>query len=657
MSLGKRKRYESNCLEDICQLSWCGVENFGYIKLLYHKTLKQYVVGKFFSASGNQKTIEKRYAEAEREAEILARLKHKNIVCTLGTVWDESRFGILLEYLPCGNLENMLMEGNDVPLPWKIRVRFFAELASALNYLHHEDRRRQFIHGDLKSQNVLLGNKLEIKLADFGATSIAKLAGATSTTIKREGYTHYTTYYTAPEYLSDHTKDRSTSMDVYSYGMIGYEILTRERIFSASQIPFDVLVSLIITRGQKPSENALNETANALTEETDQAIFHKLNEIVHRCWQFEPDNRPAISDVKMELDDLVQSHNVYNNAVNAEAKLIIRKRNLNVPLLQPQKKSLVCRLLEATVAMKSLGSRLLFMALLIGLIAIGINSHLQKSNHNDITFLATDGFALYKYVMGSKSFITLTHFPTARDERFPITDVVKVNERVYFISQNMSKNILRVNLTDSSMVWEEIEWDNAYKLRNYIAFKDSILAVGALHTYSNSPHALSVDLYNTTTQEWIQLPNLNETRKGHALVIFKGLLCAVGGVETKTSECLNMSTGQWTYLPPMKAFRQRAAAVELNGKLYVIGGDFYDIFEDSPPSSSAEKFDPVTGEWTSIASTIRPRINHAARVYNNKIIVVGGYCSVAEVYNPMENKWKAVDVLINLSKLKKFVPV
>ena len=652
------KRYKSVDLnENSQQLNWCGTKSYGYIKLYYHKKLDQHVVGKFFSANGNRYVIEKRFADAEREAKILARLKHPNIVHIIGTIWTENQFGILLECLPCGNLENILTEGKNVPLPWKIRVRFFAELASALNYLHHHDHNHEFVHGDLKSQNVLLGNKLEIKLADFGATSIAKHAGVTSTTNKYKESTQHTPYYTAPEYLSDPIKSRCCSMDVYSYGMIGYEILTRERIFSASQIPFDVLVSLIITRGQKPSENDLEKIQNALTEETDQAIFHKLNEIVHRCWQFEPDNRPDIADVKKELDDLVQSHRVYDKTIDADAELIVQKRNLKLPIRQQQKKSFVWRRFWNRSVMKSWRLRLLFSALMIGLIAIGIKLQFLKPNYSGNAFLATDGFALYKHVMGSGSFITLLRFPTAPEERLPVSNVVKVNEWVYVISQNMSKNILRANLTDSSMVWEEIEWDNAYKLRNYIAFKDSILAVGALHTYSNSPHALSVDLYNTTTQEWIQLPNLNETRRGHALVIFKGLLCAVGGVETKTSECLNMSTGQWTYLPPMKAFRQRAAAVELNGKLYVIGGDFYDIFEDSPPSSSAEKFDPVTGEWIHIASTNRPRINHAALVYNDDIFVVGGYSSVVEVYNSLTQQWDIAEMLVDLLKLGNFISV
>ena len=233
------KRYKSADLNDNSQqLNWCGTKSYDFIKLFYHKKLNQYVVGKFFSANGNRYVIEKRFADAEREAKILARLKHPNIMHIIGTIWTENQFGILLECLPCGNLENILTKGNDVPLPWKIRVRFFAELASALNYLHHHNHKQQFIHGGLKSQNVLLGNKLEIKLADFGATSIAKHIGVTSTTNWRNEYSYYTTFYTAPEYLSDHTKDRSTSMDVYSYGMIGYEILTRERINSFRCVGF-----------------------------------------------------------------------------------------------------------------------------------------------------------------------------------------------------------------------------------------------------------------------------------------------------------------------------------------------------------------------------------------------------------------------------------
>ena len=134
-------------------------------------------------------------------------------------------------------------------------------------------------------------------------------------------------------------------------------------------------------------------------------------------------------------------------------------------------------------------------------------------------------------------------------------------------------------------------WESKYICRQYIADEDSILAAGIsdhnnysiehsdLLKFCNHTQETSlpfrVDLHNTTTVTWTRLPNMNEPRLGHALVMFKGLICAVGGsfVSPSSAECFNFSTNQWTLLPPMNRGRRNAAAVELNDELYVIRGE------------------------------------------------------------------------------------
>ena len=318
--------YKSNNLELVEKLD---SGSYGEVRLFKDKQFKQYVVGKLFLVGGNRKIIKKQVAGAKREAEILARLEHKNIVRVLGIVANKDKnFEMILEYAPCGDLESFLLLDSDIPLPWKIRLRFFTELASALDYLHCHDPKRPYIHGDLKPQNVLLGVLLTVKLADFGAASIAKVTGATSLTIDN-GNTQHTPLYTAPEFLRNPNNKRCRSMDVYSYGMIGYEIITRTRVFSGSQVSNDALISLIKS-GQKPSEMYINEVDNGLVENScESIIFNKLKKLVYECWQTDAGDRPKTSDIKQSLDELAQKEQIYENETDIEVKNLMKSKKLN----------------------------------------------------------------------------------------------------------------------------------------------------------------------------------------------------------------------------------------------------------------------------------------------------------------------------------------
>ena len=99
---------------------------------------------------------------------------------------------------------------NNTDLPWDLRARFFIELVNVLDYLRNHDPERSYIHGDLKPQNVLLGDLLVIKLADFGAAAITKVTGASSLDLTGEGSAQHLPYYTAPEFWNNPTKMQAT---------------------------------------------------------------------------------------------------------------------------------------------------------------------------------------------------------------------------------------------------------------------------------------------------------------------------------------------------------------------------------------------------------------------------------------------------------------
>ena len=141
--------------------------------------------------------------------------------------------------------------------------------------------------------------------------------------------TQHTPFYTAPEYLSDPAKDRCSSMDVYNYGMIGYEIITIHVVYSGNSVAYDTLVYLIKTVGQKPDESYL-ETDALMEANSDLEIYAELVNTVRQCWQFASKDRPKISDVKTKLNGLALSNEIHDKKTDENAKSLIVKRKLNL---------------------------------------------------------------------------------------------------------------------------------------------------------------------------------------------------------------------------------------------------------------------------------------------------------------------------------------
>jgi len=647
----KLKKYDNSNLMKIQNL---GSGSYGTVQLLFHKELNKLVVGKYFSSGGDQCTIDKVLTNAEREAQILARMKHENIVNIIGTTSRDNSFGIILEFVCCGNMENLLLDGTEIPIPWKIRVRY---------------PKKSFIHGDLKPQNILLTDRLQIKLADFGATAIAKLTGATSMTISGEGNTQHTPFYTAPEYLRKPTKEKCCSMDVYSYGMIGYEILTRKRVFDGSQVPLDVLMYLIKNEGRKPDESCLNKVSKTLKKtKNEHKIFSKLKTIVQQCWKTDAQKRPKISNVKKDLENFSTMENVCK--IDQAVKALVEERKLKKEIPKSKQSSLLFKLKlfkDDVEKISNTWQARVFSTIFIILVLVFILSYRQSG----AVFLLSDGAHLVRYDIASFNHTYLPKFPLAHQEDTTVQNLVKVNDMVYVISCIEFRRAIRINLSDPSATWESIAWKDKYKNRKHIAFKDSIFAIGTQSDYMNDDcqHTLTKSseayMFNTLKNTWIQLPSMSEARLGPALVIFDGLVCAVGGSASRSVECFNQTRNQWISLPLMNSTRRDAAAVELKGELYVIGGTLsFDLPADEIRSyysryalSSVEKYNPITNKWTTVTKLHEGRIYHGAGVANGEIYVVGGFSSVVEVYNPESDAWRIADTVFNAQRYHRFIAI
>ncbi|XP_058090781.1 protein kinase STUNTED-like [Magnolia sinica] len=160
------------------------------------------------------------------EVDIITSLQHKHILSLVGVCIEENDLISVYDFLSKGSLEeNLQGKGEISVLPWEVRFKVAVGVAEALNYLH-SDCSRPVIHRDVKSSNILLSDKFEPKLSDFG---LAILAPATSTYVTHSDVVG-TFGYLAPEYFM--YGKVSDKIDVYSYGVVLLELLSGRKPIS-----------------------------------------------------------------------------------------------------------------------------------------------------------------------------------------------------------------------------------------------------------------------------------------------------------------------------------------------------------------------------------------------------------------------------------------
>lgn len=165
------------------------------------------------------------------EAKLAAQLNHNNIIHIYDLGKIDRSYYIAMEYIEGRDLRSILQDcrEREVIMPIPLALHITTLLASALDYAHKkrdfEDRDLGLVHRDVSPQNVLLSNDGDIKLCDFG---IAKAASKASHT--RAGALKGKLQYMSPEQAWG--KDIDHRSDIFSLGLVLYEMLTGTKVFS-----------------------------------------------------------------------------------------------------------------------------------------------------------------------------------------------------------------------------------------------------------------------------------------------------------------------------------------------------------------------------------------------------------------------------------------
>uniref|UniRef100_A0A914ZPV0 cyclin-dependent kinase n=1 Tax=Parascaris univalens TaxID=6257 RepID=A0A914ZPV0_PARUN len=166
---------------------------------------------------------------AIREVSLLRDLRHANIVTLHDIVYTDRMLTLVFEYVD-RDLKQYLDQCHENIAMYNVRL-FLVQLLRGLNYCH----RRRVLHRDLKPQNLLINEKGELKLADFG------LARAKSVPTKTYSNEVVTLWYRPPDVLLGST-DYSTHIDMWGVGCILFEMISGRALFPGSAVDEQLLL-------------------------------------------------------------------------------------------------------------------------------------------------------------------------------------------------------------------------------------------------------------------------------------------------------------------------------------------------------------------------------------------------------------------------------
>jgi eukaryotic-like serine/threonine-protein kinase len=238
--------------------------------------LRRPVAIKLLRDNGDPRSV----ARFEREAQILARLHHPNIVVVFDTGVDAQERFIVMELIEGPTLRQVLDEGGRVGIERASEIA--GALASALAFAHAHD----IVHRDVKPSNVLLLSGGGVKLVDVG---IARLLSAEALTLTMNALG--TARYMSPEQARGEPLDGRS--DVYSLGCVLFEML-------AGRTPFDgTPVALSYAHTQTPAPRLRS---------VDPAVPPALDDLVSAMLEKDPADRPQTGDdVRRALASIAQT--------------------------------------------------------------------------------------------------------------------------------------------------------------------------------------------------------------------------------------------------------------------------------------------------------------------------------------------------------------
>jgi len=250
-----------------------------------------------------------------KEVQILSKLRDPNVIRLLGFAQsDPTNNGgttrmLVYELCKGGNLEVRLGKGD---LSWAFRLEVARDAARGLFYLHSQQVDALYLHGDVKTANILLSARvLPAKLSDFGLAreldrGLTHASGALAGTIG----------YVCPAFAR--TGHLSPASDVYAMGVVFLSLVTGQKAIEKTRTPAD-LVSYARRQTKADVESWTQARRGDLGE---LSVAQGLIDIAWTCLADEPADRPTASELNDRLEELEHPHMTSRDLLSLEESAV-----------------------------------------------------------------------------------------------------------------------------------------------------------------------------------------------------------------------------------------------------------------------------------------------------------------------------------------------
>ncbi|KAI3800075.1 hypothetical protein L1987_35383 [Smallanthus sonchifolius] len=280
---------------------------------------------------GKHKETIRRRRGVLAEVDVLGNVRHRNIVRLLGCCSNMDCTMLLYEYMPNGNLDDLLHgknKGGNLMADWVTRYKIALGVAQGICYLHH-DCDPVIVHRDLKPSNILLDGEMEARVADFGVAKLIQCDESMSVIAGSYGYI-------APEYA--YTLQVDEKSDIYSFGVVLMEIISGKTSVNSEFGDGNSIVDWVRSKmkSREGIKDVLDKNAGASCGSVREEMMLVLR-VALLCTSRNPADRPSMRDVVSMLQEAKPKR---KSPDNGDSRVVVHGSAKHTP--PSQKATLEC---------------------------------------------------------------------------------------------------------------------------------------------------------------------------------------------------------------------------------------------------------------------------------------------------------------------------
>ncbi|KAJ0697755.1 putative protein kinase RLK-Pelle-LRR-I-1 family [Helianthus annuus] len=228
-----------------------------------------------------------------KEIMMLSRYSHENLITLLGYCDEDGEKILVYEHASNGSLDRHLSSN---VLTWPQRLKICLDAAKGLEYLHdHRGTQQRILHRDIKSANILLDDNWNAKLSDMGLSKVGPANQQHSVLVTN---LVGTPGYCDPQYMETYMLSKES--DIYSFGVVLFEVLCGKLCFRSTNDRLEILVPL--WKQSYIDKNLEQIIFKDLKPSMDPTSLKTFSEIAFQCLHYSREQRPTTSLLVQKLE-------------------------------------------------------------------------------------------------------------------------------------------------------------------------------------------------------------------------------------------------------------------------------------------------------------------------------------------------------------------